>query len=110
MTQPEVPDRRPLLYVIMGVVILGIAVVLFWPQGDGARDGLPRARRNLEDPKLRSCTGFPNRSPWPVARAEEEVDLAGPTETEWQGPTLAGGERPTLIRTGGGAHAWKRFP
>lgn len=36
MSPAEIPDRRPLLYIIMGVVIAAIAVVLFWPQGDEA--------------------------------------------------------------------------
>lgn len=33
MPQAEVPDRRPLLYAVVGVIILGIAAVLFWPDG-----------------------------------------------------------------------------
>ncbi len=48
MTDQESPDRRPLIYMLVAVAILGVGVFIFWPQSDSTPDMVltPESVRN----------------------------------------------------------------
>jgi len=78
-TQPQSPDRRPLVYTAIGILILAIAAVLFWPRtAERGPDALVLTPEDLPASGEAAPPGQPVETT--LRASEESVESAGPPE------------------------------